>query len=272
MINKKTFFLNFFLSAIISTNTPAICSDEETPQLKKVLFCSELASQIFSYLPPSDFVTVSQTCRSFLDICSNSNLAMPAYFQTSITYRAIWNELDALKYNIKVASIKKIPIELELWGFNDSDNHIEFLRKVFSITDNSEDAQSPISKIHFRESQIGFRGVELMANTPTLRNIRNLSLSANYITFEGVKLITEHENFSRLQFLDLSLNALNHRSAQLIAESKNFTGLESLNLYMNKLRNDGVQFLASSETLTTLCDLNVGFNGINNNSVGPIQA
>jgi len=57
--------------------------------------------------------------------------------------------------------------------------------------------------INLNNSQIGVKGMAVMAKTPELKNVVSMALKGNKLGDEGVRIMTQSSNFKNLEFLSL---------------------------------------------------------------------
>ena len=63
---------------------------------------------------------------------------------------------------------------------------------------------SPDGKgLNLNNSQIGVKGMSIMAKTPELKNVVSMALKGNKLGDEGVRIMTQSSNFKNLEFLSL---------------------------------------------------------------------
>ena len=65
-----------------------------------------------------------------------------------------------------------------------------------------KERMSPDGKgINLNGSQIGVKGISIMAETPALKNVTSMALKGNKLGDEGVRIITQSSTFKHLEFL-----------------------------------------------------------------------
>ena len=74
--------------------------------------------------------------------------------------------------------------------------------------------------INLNNSQIGVKGMAIMAETPELKNVAIMSLKGNKLGDEGVRIITQSSTFKNLEFLSLWDNGISPAGAQMLARGQ----------------------------------------------------
>ena len=101
------------------------------------------------------------------------------------------------------------------------------------------------TKINLNGSQIGVKGMKILASTPDLKNIVSLALQTNKLGDEGVRILCESDTFQHVEKLSLWGNDVSEKGAKMIAESQNLKNLTELMLTRNKLGDEGIVSLVS---------------------------
>lgn len=122
---------------------------------------------------------------------------------------------------------------------------------------NSQDVKH-ISSL--RVSGCGDRGVDAIATSPYLNNLKNLSLSSSKVSAAGVASIANSSNFSNLVELSLSKTAIGDPGVVELAKSKKLPHLSSLSLSQCNLTGNALEALFRSSLLSTLSHLNLEDN------------
>ena len=66
--------------------------------------------------------------------------------------------------------------------------------------------------INLNGSQIGVKGIAIVAQTPELKNVTSMALKSNKLGDEGVRIITQSSTFKGLEFLSLWDNGISPRN------------------------------------------------------------
>ena len=75
---------------------------------------------------------------------------------------------------------------------------------------------SPDGKgINLNNSQIGVKGMAIMAKTPELKNVVSMALKGNKLGDEGVRIVTQSSNFKNLEFLSLWDNGISSSGVKM---------------------------------------------------------
>ncbi len=86
---------------------------------------------------------------------------------------------------------------------------------------------SPDGKgINLNGSQIGVKGIAVMAETPALKNVVSMALKGNNLGDEGVRVITQSNTFKNLEFLSLWDNGISPEGIKMLARGANFNKLK----------------------------------------------
>jgi uncharacterized protein (TIGR02996 family) len=138
-----------------------------------------------------------------------------------------------------------------------------FLRGAEELT--ADVAASPwlerLTRLHL-SLLIGPRGMEVLAASPHLKNLRQLGLSGNVISTTGARALAKSPHLTRLTDLNLDGNRIGAAGAEALAGSPNMAGLTTLNLGGNNLGSAGVEWLATSARLANLKELWLHRNSI----------
>ncbi|SVD97144.1 uncharacterized protein METZ01_LOCUS449998, partial [marine metagenome] len=122
---------------------------------------------------------------------------------------------------------------------------------------------SPDGKgINLNNSQVGVKGIAIMAEIPELKNVVSMALKSNKLGDEGVKIMTQSDTFRHLEFLSLWDNGISAAGAAMLARGANFNNLKELNLFKNHLGDEGVMLLVDSTNIVHLTSLDLGSNKI----------
>ena len=127
---------------------------------------------------------------------------------------------------------------------------------------------APIRKVRFLEVGEQFKSV---TQSPVLRFIRELDLSANSIGDEGPMLLARSPHLARLDALDLGFTDLGDNGLKILADSPAFSELRVLRLNDNPgIGVIGIRALADSIHLTALTDLELSGNGLASTVIQPL--
>jgi uncharacterized protein (TIGR02996 family) len=128
---------------------------------------------------------------------------------------------------------------------------------------------APIRKVRFLEVGAEFRAV---TQSPFLRFVRELDLSANALGDEGPMLLARSPHLAQLDVLDLGFTDLGANGVKALAESPAFSGLRALRLNDNHpgLNALALRALADSEHLNALTDLDLSGNGLTDAALMPL--
>jgi uncharacterized protein (TIGR02996 family) len=110
------------------------------------------------------------------------------------------------------------------------------------------------------------RGASLIAASPHLGNLRELTLTWNRIGPGGVGALARAPQLSGLRSLDVSGNGVGPRGAEELARAAHLKALTHLNLSSNALGDEGARALVESPHLGKLASLDLG-----NNAISPAQ-
>ena len=83
--------------------------------------------------------------------------------------------------------------------------------------------------INLHNSQIGVKGIAIMAKTPELENVVSMALKGNKLGDDGVRIITQSSTFRHLEFLSLWDNGISSTGIKMLARGANFNNLKELN-------------------------------------------
>ena len=86
------------------------------------------------------------------------------------------------------------------------------------------------TKINLNGSQIGVKGMKILASTPDLKNIVSLALQTNNLGDVCVRSFCESDTFQHVEKLSLWGNDVSEKGAKMIAESTNMKNLTELML------------------------------------------
>ena len=130
-----------------------------------------------------------------------------------------------------------------------------------------------LQNLHLEDgNRIGNPGVESLAKSPYLSQLRILKLRANSIGPAGARAIAQSVNLSNLLNLDLDRNDLFDEGPFLLAESKTLTSMKYLSLGWTQMGDPGLASIAKSEALKGLVWLYLSSNQIHDEGVAALAA
>ncbi|MCE9566987.1 MAG: TIGR02996 domain-containing protein [Planctomycetes bacterium] len=103
-------------------------------------------------------------------------------------------------------------------------------------------------------------GIEALANSPVLAELRSLTLGGDYLTVPSAVMLAASPRVSNLRVLDLSENRLEDAGAIALANSRHLQNLVHLDLSSNLIEDDGAAALTESPHLEGLIYLNLHGN------------
>jgi Ran GTPase-activating protein (RanGAP) involved in mRNA processing and transport len=115
-------------------------------------------------------------------------------------------------------------------------------------------------------NELGKEGMELLASSERLKNLKRLQLNNTKISEEGMLALSTSEVFKSLTHLDISHNNLNIEGTQLLSIGQ-IRNLTFLNISHNLIGEQGCISLSDSESFPLVSELVVMMgNGLNNES------
>jgi len=87
----------------------------------------------------------------------------------------------------------------------------------------------------------GDKGIEMMASSPYLSNLKSLDIGAFSITENGVKAICEGKNLKTLKNLGMEGCKIGEKKLEVLVGSKLVKRLSSLNVADNDLRLEEIE-------------------------------
>jgi uncharacterized protein (TIGR02996 family) len=111
-------------------------------------------------------------------------------------------------------------------------------------------------------NRIGNLGLEALAESPYLPNLRSLKLGGNGLGPASVRALAHSKTIDKLMLLDLHRNDLFDDGAEALATSEQMKSLENLRLGYTQLTDAGVSSIANSPYLNQLWFLYLSTNFI----------
>ena len=100
--------------------------------------------------------------------------------------------------------------------------------------------------VNLNNSQIGVKGIRILANMPKVKNVVTLALKSNSLGDEGMDVLAESPTFQNVEKLSLWDNGITADGIRTLLDSPNFNKLKELNLMKNKVGDEGAALLANS--------------------------
>jgi hypothetical protein len=97
--------------------------------------------------------------------------------------------------------------------------------------------------------QLTDSGLDILANSPHIGNIKELLLAGNQLTAEGLESFCASNRFDSLRVLDLRHNALGKEGAQVLGDAEFAGQLEWIHVYKEDVTGTGLKALSKSKHL-----------------------
>ena len=109
---------------------------------------------------------------------------------------------------------------------------------------------------------IGPAGAEVLAASPAVRNLRELTLTNCGLGDGGLRALLASPHLTGLKELQVPSNGLTAAAVRALREWRHLRGLRVLNLFNNHLDDDGARVLSLCPSVDRLTQLDLGLNRI----------
>ena len=184
---------------------------------------------------------------------------------TNVLHEDVLQELSSLRETLHTLSLSANPLAEDAHVFL-CDTHMSFeglFLDFLSITEDglgtllSSDCLKGCCSFGLSGTGLDDRGFSLLAGSPSLRMLQELSVARNEIGDSGLIALSNTKFLTNLRSLELSANQIGDDGLVALASSEAMKHLHTLKLSFNRFRARGMMALSRSPHLTQLRTLDV---------------